>query len=89
MLEYFLVPLLDVNSVMWRPDEATLHYHRNVDVTRYLNQTFLGRWIDRGGYIPWPPRSPDLTPMDFLCWGFVKDNNMYIPLTPVDLQELY
>jgi hypothetical protein len=21
----------------------------------------------------WPPRSPDLTPLDFFAWGFVKD----------------
>jgi hypothetical protein len=24
--------------------------------------------------VEWPPRSPDLTPMDFVLWGFVKDN---------------
>jgi hypothetical protein len=23
--------------------------------------------------IPWPPRSPDLIPLDFFFWGFVKD----------------
>jgi len=22
---------------------------------------------------PWPPRSPDITPLDFFLWGFVKD----------------
>ena len=22
--------------------------------------------------ISWPPRSPDLSPMDFFVWGFVK-----------------
>ena len=32
-----------------------------------------GRWIGRGGSIPWPPRSPDLTPLDFFSfWGFIK-----------------
>jgi hypothetical protein len=40
-----------------------------------------------GGYIPWPPRSPILTPMDFSFWVFVKDN-VFIPPMPVDLQEL-
>jgi hypothetical protein len=23
------------------------------------------RWMDRGGPIAWPPRSPDLNPLDF------------------------
>ena len=32
-----------------------------------------GRWIGRAGSIPWPPRSPDLTPLDFVSfWGFIK-----------------
>ena len=22
--------------------------------------------------VPWPPRSPDLTPMDFFLWGYIK-----------------
>jgi len=22
---------------------------------------------------PWPPRSPDITPLDFFLWGYVKD----------------
>lgn len=30
-------------------------------------------WIGRGGPIAWPPRSPDLTPMDFSVWGNAKD----------------
>jgi hypothetical protein len=38
MLEHFLVPQLDVNSVLWQQDGASLHYHR--DVTRNLNQKF-------------------------------------------------
>ena len=30
------------------------------------------RWIGRGGTINWPPRSPDLTPLDFCLWGLMK-----------------
>ena len=41
-----------------------------------LNDRLPHRWIGRGGprdsNIPWPPRSPDLTPMDFFVWGFIK-----------------
>jgi hypothetical protein len=29
-----------------------------------LDVKFPGRWIGRGGPIAWPPRSPDLTPLD-------------------------
>ncbi|OXU32204.1 hypothetical protein TSAR_007998 [Trichomalopsis sarcophagae] len=31
------------------------------------------RWIGRGGPIAWPPRLPDLTPLDFYLWGYLKD----------------
>jgi hypothetical protein len=84
VLEHFLVPQSVANNVIWQQDGAPPHYH--MDVTRYLNKTFPGRWIGRGGYIPWPLRSPDLTPMDFSFWRFVKDN-VYIPAMPVYHQE--
>ena len=45
-------------------------------VQRYLDETFPERWIGRGGgdsWRAWPPRSPDLTPLDFFLWGYVKD----------------
>ncbi|EFN64531.1 hypothetical protein EAG_07520, partial [Camponotus floridanus] len=41
-----------------------------------LNQKFPGRWIGLHGPQEWPPRSPDLTPMDFFMWGFLK-NKVY------------
>jgi hypothetical protein len=38
-----------------------------------LDETFPGRWVGRGGPTAWPPRSPDLTPLDFcFAWGFIK-----------------
>jgi hypothetical protein len=37
--------------------------------------------------LPWPPRSPDLTPCDFFLWGFVKDS-VYVPPLPMSLTEL-
>jgi len=43
------------------------------DVTTFLDGTFSGRWVGRGGPTAWPPRSPDLTPLDFFAWGFIKD----------------
>ena len=37
--------------------------------------------------LPWPPRSPDLTPCDYFLWGYVKDQ-VFIPPMPLDLAEL-
>jgi hypothetical protein len=37
--------------------------------------------------LPWPPRSPDLTPCDFFLRGFVK-NSVYVPALPMSLREL-
>ncbi|KYN18416.1 hypothetical protein ALC57_09291 [Trachymyrmex cornetzi] len=39
----------------------------------FLSQRFPNRWIGRGGPVLWPPRSPDLNPLDFFLWGYVKD----------------
>ena len=30
-------------------------------------------FMNRGGPTAWLPRSPDLTPLDFFAWGFIKD----------------
>jgi hypothetical protein len=38
-----------------------------------LGITWTEIWIGRGGPITWPPRSSDLTPLDFFLWGYVKN----------------
>ena len=38
-----------------------------------MDETFPGRWVGRGGPTAWPPRSPDLTPLEFFAMGFIKD----------------
>jgi len=42
-------------------------------VTDVLNERFPGAWIGRGGPMSWPPRSPDLSPLDFFLWGYNKN----------------
>ena len=37
-----------------------------------LRDFFPNKLISRFGDIPWPPRSPDLTPMEFFLWGYLK-----------------
>ncbi|EZA56517.1 hypothetical protein X777_03552 [Ooceraea biroi] len=56
---------------MWyMHDGAPSHFSR---ATReLLNTTYPDRWIGRGGLIPWPARSPDMNPLDFFFWGYLK-----------------
>ncbi|GFV50058.1 transposable element Tc3 transposase [Trichonephila clavipes] len=37
-----------------------------------LKDTFGDRLISRFGPVSWPPRSCDLTPLDYFLWGYVK-----------------
>ncbi|XP_066141182.1 uncharacterized protein [Euwallacea fornicatus] len=56
-------------------DEAPIH--NAVNVRNWLNDNFPNRWIGRNSpLIRWPPRSPDITPMDFFVWGAIK-NKVY------------
>lgn len=44
------------------------------DVRRYLNNRYQRNgWIGRDGPVAQPPRSPDLTSVDFWLWGHVKN----------------
>ncbi|EFA11627.1 hypothetical protein TcasGA2_TC000005 [Tribolium castaneum] len=56
---------------MWYMQNGALP-HTQGNVVEYLNNVFPERWIGRNGPIPWPPRSMDLTPLDFYFWGHVK-----------------
>ena len=58
-------------DVFFQQDGAPPYW--GVDVCRFLDETFPNRWIGRDGPIPWPPRSPDITPLDYFFWGFVKE----------------
>lgn len=74
-LQNFLLPelnrLFPNRPDLWlQQDGAPPHYA--VAVRRYLNNVFPDRWIGRRGAIEWPPRSPDLTPLDFFLWGYLK-----------------
>ena len=35
--------------------------------------------------VEWPPRSPDLTPCDFLVWGYLKDKVFSTPPQNIDV----
>jgi hypothetical protein len=62
----------DIPDLIYKQGGASPHFHN--EVRPYLDKRLRNLWIGRGGPMEWPPRSPDMTPMDsFLC-GFVKDN---------------
>ena len=58
-------------ELYFQQDGATPHYA--LLVRNYLDNIFPLHWIGRRGSIDWPPRSLDLTPMDFFFGGVVKN----------------
>ena len=73
MLREYFIPLvdsLDLVEPFFQQDGATCHTTRpNMEV---LRNRFPGKLISRFGDIEWPARSPDLPPLDFFLWGYLK-----------------
>ena len=71
--------LRNKTTAVFQQDGAPPHW--SLATRALLNTTFPGRWIGRAGatdqnMLDWPPRSPDITPLDFFLWGYVK-NDVY------------
>jgi hypothetical protein len=45
-----------------------------------LDAAFPNRRIGRDGPTPWPPRSPDITLLDYFLWGYIKDKVFSTPV---------
>ncbi|GFU52049.1 putative LOC100569746 [Trichonephila clavipes] len=73
MITNFFIPELnkhDVQELWFQQDGATCHTARaTIDL---LKDTFGDRLISRFGPVNWPPRSCDLTPLNYFLWGYVK-----------------
>ncbi|GFW45209.1 putative LOC100569746 [Trichonephila clavipes] len=73
MITNFFIPELnnqDVQELGFQQDGATCHTARaTIDL---LKDTLGDRLILRLGPVNWPPRSCDLTPLDYFLWGYVK-----------------
>ncbi|KAJ8874158.1 hypothetical protein PR048_025000 [Dryococelus australis] len=70
------VPRLDrLNSAACYTD----HWQQKVSCTEvdyavpFQSYRFMFRWIGRGDPVPWPARSPDLSPLDCFFWCCLKD----------------
>lgn len=85
IVEEFLdrLPLLDRRVGYFQQDGATAH---TANVTMdFLRTHFEDRIISRP---LWPPRSPDLTPLDAFLWGYLKDKVFELPVnTTNELKE--
>ncbi|GFW39139.1 DUF4817 domain-containing protein [Trichonephila clavipes] len=73
MITNFFIPELnnhDVQELWFQQDGTTCHTARTtIDL---LKDTFGDRLISRFGPMNWPPRSCDLTPLDYFLWSYVK-----------------
>jgi len=57
-------------GIMFQQDDAPCH---TAGVTmELLREQFGESLISRNGVHNWPPRSCDLTPLDYFLWGYVK-----------------
>jgi hypothetical protein len=72
MLELYVAPQLEEFQpwIIFQQDGAPPHW--GSDVRRFLD-----------GPTPWPPRSPDITPLDFFLWGYVKDKVFSTPVADI------
>ncbi|GBL93010.1 hypothetical protein AVEN_54646-1 [Araneus ventricosus] len=64
----------------WRPP------HKVSSVQQCIRDTFQQQVIGYGGCVEWPPRSPDLNPLDIFLWGYIKQR--VYAIHPPTLQEL-
>ena len=73
ILQDIVSPFLS-ETQYYQHDGAPPHY--SLLSRNWLDDNLRGRWIGRRGPHEWPPRSPDLTLLDFGLWSYVK-NQIY------------
>lgn len=75
---------VNIEEVWFQQDGAAPHTAGNV--IGWLSKTFGSRFISFKTDREWPPPSPDLNPLDFFLWGYLKER-LCSP-TPENTQEL-
>ena len=68
----------------WIQDGAPPHRRRVV--SERLRELFGEHVVALNRPVEWPPRSPDLTPLDFFLWGYLKSKVFLTP--PANLSDL-
>ncbi|GBN10839.1 hypothetical protein AVEN_142869-1 [Araneus ventricosus] len=74
----------ELRNIWFQLDGARAH--KTSSVKQYLVEEFGEQIIGYGSFQEWPPRSPDLTLMDFFLWGYLKQQVYATP--PPTLQDL-
>ena len=79
------------NQLVFQQDGAPGHYA--LRIRQLLDRELPGRWMGRGSArhpapVAWPPRSPDLTPLDFWVWGHLKQQIFTQDFRPRTIDEL-
>lgn len=73
MITDYLLPEIEarnLNDIWFQQDGATCHTARAT--MALLREHFDEQLISRFGPVNWPPRSCDITPLDYFLWGYVK-----------------
>jgi hypothetical protein len=83
MLELYGLPQLP-SKIILQPDGASPYFYHHI--RNNLDREVAEMWMGRSGPIAWSPRSPDLTPLGFLLWGYVKNTVYQVQIN--DLQRL-
>ena len=89
MLDRFWIRLQDKHekniNVFWFQQDGATPHTSNIAI-EWLQKHFCGRVVSRKTEHPWPAHSPDLTPLDFYLWGYLK-SRVYQG-SPKTLQDL-
>lgn len=76
------LPLEVHRNLFYQHDGAPPHGGYLID--NFLQNIFDDRWIANNGPFLWPPRSPDLSVLDFFIWGAIKDRVYNTPVTTME-----
>ena len=82
--EFFFTKIGEENigNIWFQQDGATCHTAKaTLDVWRHVFEDCI---IRRRADVVWPPRSCDLTPLDYYLWGAVKDKCYSDKLETID-----
>ena len=84
MLKEFLFTRIeeeDIDNIRFQQDYTMCH-------TAEVRPVFEDRIISRRADVVWPPRSCDLTPLDYYLWGAVKDKSYADKPETIDVKPL-
>jgi len=66
MLALFAVLQLPCETLVQQDGALPRYSHV---MRKHLHHTMSGGWVSKGSSVAWPPRSPDVTPLDLLPLG--------------------